>query len=284
MELLSNEALGVLGLNYITNAKRYGSVEVEKNMVVSFKEKGGSENCYINGGILALRKSVIKYIKQIPSSLENDLFPVLVEKKLLRAKKFKNFFIDIGVPSSLMEAQILMPKWKKKSAVFIDRDGVLNVDYGYVHDKKNFKFIDGAINAIKRLNELGFLVIVVTNQAGIGRGFYTEKQFNQFMEWINGVLKEKGAHIDDWYYCPHHPTEGKGEYRKLCDCRKPKSGLLELAINNWQLDKKRIIMVGDKDSDIEAGNNLNINSYKYDSNSESLETFFNKLPLEMLQG
>ena len=79
---------------------------------------------------------------------------------------------------------------------------------------------------------------MVTNQAGIGRGFYTEKQFNQFMEWINGLLKENGAHIDDWYYCPHHPTEGKGEYRKICDCRKPKSGLLELAINNWQLDKK----------------------------------------------
>ena len=112
MDLLSNEAIGVLALNYINNAKRYGSVEVEKNTIVSFKEKSG-KNCYINGGILALKKSVLNYIKQTPSSLESDLFPVLVEKKLLRAKKFKNFFIDIGVPSSLMEAQTLMPKWKK---------------------------------------------------------------------------------------------------------------------------------------------------------------------------
>lgn len=133
-------------------------------------------------------------------------------------------------------------------AVFLDRDGTLNVDKGYVHRIEDWEWIPGAIGAIATLRKAGFLVIVVTNQAGIARGYYNEADVTRLHAWLNEELKKHGTAIDGFYYCPHHP-EHSGE----CGCRKPMPGMLNEAQQDFDIDFGRSWLVGDKVSDIQAG-------------------------------
>ena len=137
-------------------------------------------------------------------------------------------------------------------AIFLDRDGTLNIDYGYVHEIDNFKFIDGAIDALRELKKMGYMLVLVTNQSGIARSYFSEEQFLQLTEWMDWSLAEQDVDLDGIYYCPHHP-EGKGEYKEDCDCRKPKSGMLLQAIKELKIDPTQSIMVGDKVEDLKAG-------------------------------
>ncbi|MFC0309184.1 D-glycero-beta-D-manno-heptose 1,7-bisphosphate 7-phosphatase [Gallibacterium trehalosifermentans] len=139
-----------------------------------------------------------------------------------------------------------------KKAVFLDRDGTLNIDHGYVHTIDQFQFIDGSIEALKALQEMDYALVLVTNQSGIARGYFTEEQFNQLTEWVDWSLEDRGVHLDGIYYCPHYP-EGIGEYRQECNCRKPKGGMLLEAINDLNIDAKQSIMIGDKLDDVLAG-------------------------------
>ena len=174
----------------------------------------------------------------------------------------------------------MIPKWKRKSALFLDRDGVINIDYGFVHSMDNFKFIEGAKEIIKMANDFGIIVIVVTNQSGIARGYYSVDEFHLFTEEINNDLKKYGAHIDATYFCPHHPEEVIGELKKICNCRKPKTGMLNQAIKEWNLDKSKCFLIGDKDSDIIAAERCGIKSYLFSSeNKKLIEIFKEKLPL-----
>ncbi|OBX08936.1 D-glycero-beta-D-manno-heptose 1,7-bisphosphate 7-phosphatase [Gallibacterium genomosp. 3] len=144
-----------------------------------------------------------------------------------------------------------------KKAIFLDRDGTLNIDHGYVHTIDQFQFIEGSIEALKVLQDMGYALVLVTNQSGIARGYYTEEEFNQLTEWMDWSLEDRGVHLDGIYYCPHHP-EGIGEYRQECDCRKPKAGMLLEAIRDLHLDPNQSIMVGDKLDDVLAGQAANI--------------------------
>ena len=139
-----------------------------------------------------------------------------------------------------------------KKAVFLDRDGTLNIDHGYVHKIDAFQFIEGSIDALKALKEMGYLLVLVTNQSGIARGYFSEDQFLQLTEWMDWSLADRGVDLDGIYYCPHHP-EGKGKYKEDCECRKPKSGMLLEAIKALRIDPAQSIMVGDKIEDLKAG-------------------------------
>ena len=147
---------------------------------------------------------------------------------------------------------ICMKGKRMNKAIFLDRDGTLNIDYGYVHKIDNFKFIDGAIDALRELKKMGYMLVLVTNQSGIARGYFSEEQFLQLTEWMDWSLAEQDVDLDGIYYCPHHP-EGKGEYKEDCDCRKPKPGMLLQAIKELKIDPTQSIMVGDKVEDIKAG-------------------------------
>lgn len=137
-------------------------------------------------------------------------------------------------------------------AVFLDRDGVINDEIEYLHDPKDLRLISGSASAIRLLNERKIPVIVVTNQAGVARGYYPESQIATLHHALEGMLESEGAHIDRFYYCPHHP-EGQGTYSLDCDCRKPKPGLLLRAAREMNIDLRRSVMVGDKASDLAAG-------------------------------
>lgn len=138
-------------------------------------------------------------------------------------------------------------------AVFLDRDGTINVDRGYVHDVDQFQFIDGVIDAMKKLKEMGFALVLVTNQSGIARGKYTEDAFMTLTEWMDWSLADRGVDLDGIYFCPHHPEYGDGEYRQECDCRKPKPGMLLSAQRYLNIDMAASYMVGDKPEDMQAG-------------------------------
>lgn len=142
--------------------------------------------------------------------------------------------------------------------VFLDRDGTINVEKNYLYKADDFEFIKGSDRAIKLLNDNGYKVIVITNQAGVARGFYSEQDVKKLHEYINQKLELIGAHIDDFYYCPHHPVAGIGFYKRICTCRKPAIELFEKAKLNYNVDVKHSYMIGDNIADIEGGNNFGL--------------------------
>lgn len=142
----------------------------------------------------------------------------------------------------------------KRKTVFLDRDGTINVEKNYLYRPEDFEFIDKAPEAIAMLKENGYQVIVITNQAGVARGYYTEEDVRRLHEFINKELEKWNTKIDAFYYCPHHPTAGIGKYLSDCECRKPKTGMLQRASQDFQVDIEKSWMVGDNRGDIEAGN------------------------------
>ena len=140
------------------------------------------------------------------------------------------------------------------SAVFLDRDGVINVDHGYVSTWERFEFLPGVPDALRALQDAGYLLIVVSNQSGIGRGYYCEADVESLNQAVAQHLGSTvGVTLSEFYHCPHHPTEAEGEFRRQCDCRKPAPGMIRQAVRDHGIDLKTSLLVGDKDSDIEAG-------------------------------
>ena len=140
------------------------------------------------------------------------------------------------------------------SAVFLDRDGVINVDHGYVSTWERFEFLPGVPDALRALQDAGYLLVVVSNQSGIGRGYYCEADVESLNQAVAQHLGSTvGVTLSEFYHCPHHPTEAEGEFRRQCDCRKPAPGMIRQAVLDHGIDLKTSLLVGDKDSDIEAG-------------------------------
>ncbi len=143
-----------------------------------------------------------------------------------------------------------------EKAVFLDRDGTIIEDVGYVHEEDKIKFLPGVSEAIKLLNKSGFKVIIITNQAGVARGYFTEEAVKEINKYIQESLAKEGALIDMIYYCPHHVQGIIEEYKKECNCRKPNPGMIEEAVRDFGIDLKKSFVIGDKASDIEAGHRV----------------------------
>ena len=135
-------------------------------------------------------------------------------------------------------------------AVFLDRDGTINIDKGYLYKISDFEFLPKAVEALKILQNAGYLLIIITNQSGIGRGYYTEEDFMKLNEYMKSELKKNGVNISGVYYCPHLPDAEVERYRKICTCRKPATGLFERAVHDFDIDLSRSYAVGDKERDI----------------------------------
>lgn len=141
----------------------------------------------------------------------------------------------------------------KVPAIFLDRDGTINIDHGYIHEIDNFQFIDGVIDALRELKKMGFALVIVTNQSGIARGIFAEDTFMQLTEWMDWSLADRDVDLDGIWFCPHHPEAVLEEYRQQCDCRKPQPGMLLSAQQELNIDMAASFMVGDKIDDILAG-------------------------------
>lgn len=145
-------------------------------------------------------------------------------------------------------------------AVFLDRDGTVNEEVGYLRSLDLLKLIPGAAAAIGRLNRAGYKVVLVTNQSGVARGYFSESLVDAAHDLLAGMLKNEGAFFDSVYYCPHHPTAGNSKHTVLCDCRKPATGLIDRAVKDLDIDRARSFVIGDKWSDVELGHRAGVRS------------------------
>ena len=248
-----------MGLRHVANAARYGGVETHGTTIVRFLEKDPMPRPgLINAGVCWMDRRLLEQLPEGVSALEQDLFPRLAAEGRLFGKQYEGYFIDIGIPNDYQRANQELPAWQRRPALFFDRDGVINQDHGYVCSPERFEWVAGAPQAIRWCNDHGYLVIVVTNQSGIARGYYDEAQFQTFMAWIQAELAGLGAHIDATYHCPHHPSAGTGSLRMACHCRKPNPGLLEQARSEWAIDWPHSLLIGDKPTDLEAAKRVGI--------------------------
>lgn len=145
-----------------------------------------------------------------------------------------------------------------KKALFLDRDGIINADIEYIYKIEDFKFVDHIFDLCTFFIEKNFLIIVITNQSGIAMGLYTEKEFLILTEWMVQCFKDRNIPIAGVYYCPHHPEKGIGTYKAKCPCRKPAPGMILNAQRDHNVDLSRSVLIGDKESDIEAGGNAGV--------------------------
>lgn len=137
-----------------------------------------------------------------------------------------------------------------KKAIFLDRDGTINIDKNYIYKPEDFELIPGVVEGLKALQDMGYLLIIITNQSGIARGYYTEEDFNILNEYMIEIFTGYGVHITDVYYCPHLPVAKVEKYRINCECRKPKLGMFFDAENKWNIDLNKSWAIGDKERDL----------------------------------
>lgn len=257
---VSTKPLATLALRIIPDASRYGVVELgEQGRVIAMRERPERDGeGLVNGGIYWMRRDMVASIPPGMVSLERDIFPQLAAAGRIQGRTYDGFFLDIGVPDDFQRAQSLFPL--QRPALFFDRDGVLNYDDGHTHRIEDFRWMPGAKESIRRLNDAGWLVFVVTNQAGVARGLYDEAQVQALHRWMNTDLAYVGAHIDDFRYCPHHVDATVETYRRDCAWRKPNPGMLLDLMGTWPVDRSRSLLVGDKRSDTEAAGAAGIRS------------------------
>jgi len=162
--------------------------------------------------------------------------------------------------------------------LFLDRDGIINVDKGYLYKSEDIEFIDGIFDLCLYANFKGYKIFIVTNQAGVDRGFYTEEDVEDLHRWMRGQFEMRGVEITDVYYCPHHP-----DFTGECGCRKPKPGMLLMAMTMYDIDASKSVMVGDKVSDMQAGKaagvglNIIVASQYADAKPEEADMMFNSV-------
>jgi histidinol-phosphate phosphatase family protein len=259
------EGGGRLALRMVDDTARYGSVQLSDTKISAFIEKNPDLTGpgLINGGIYYLDRAMVGRI-EAPSSIESDVFPELVREGRLEGVPFDGYFLDIGLPETLAQAQRETAALRVRPAAFLDRDGVLNEDHGYTHRVDDLVWMPGAREAIRLLNDRGYRVIVVTNQAGVARGFYDEDAIEIFHAGMQAQLAEAGAFVDAFYHCPYH-ADGKVPAYTVEDHpdRKPNPGMILRALEDWHVDKDKSFLIGDKPSDMEAARRVGLPGHLY---------------------
>jgi D-glycero-D-manno-heptose 1,7-bisphosphate phosphatase len=162
-------------------------------------------------------------------------------------------------------------------ALLLDRDGVININHGYVYEVENCHFLDGIFDLTRLATRENYIICIVTNQAGIGRGYYTEQQFHAFMDWMSAEFEREGVLISKVFYSPYHPIHGKGKYKKHDFSRKPNPGMLLKAISDFRIDASASVLIGDSVSDIQAGIAAGIGTNLYLGESEMIKKIDNRL-------
>ena len=180
------------------------------------------------------------------------MLPRLAAAGALRGQACTGYFRDIGVPDDFARSQSEIPARLHRKALFLDRDGVLNLDHGYVGSRDRFDWVDGALDAIRWASNAGWHVFVVTNQSGVARGKYDEAAVHQLMDWVCDEARRAGGTIDDWRFCPYHPEATQDAYRQAHPWRKPEPGMLLDLMRAWDVDPVRAVMIGDQPTDIQA--------------------------------
>jgi histidinol-phosphate phosphatase family protein len=244
----SRHAPASIVLARVPRSERYGQVKVDMDgRILEFAEKqSGAEAGWINAGIYLLSREMIQSIPpQAISSLEKDIFPRWVDCGLSGYMSLGRF-IDIGTPDDFAAAENFFTGLKKHRYVVLDRDGTIIEEREYLSVPDQVKLIPGAGAALRKLKQMGFGLVVITNQSGIGRGFFDRGQLERIHGRLEQLLDCEGVRLDGLYFCPHVPGDA-------CDCRKPRLGLLERAAKELDFNPEHSVVIGDKACDIEMG-------------------------------
>lgn len=229
------------------------------------EERGWYPNC-VNAGVHVLSPHVLERMNRAEKiDLDREILKPLLPSGRVYAYRTPEYIKDMGTPERITQVErdlrsgLVKRKnlGEKQRAVFLDRDGTLNQYAGFLRNIDDLQLIDGAAEAVRRINRSGYLAIVATNQPVIARGEVSWTQLNE-MHWkLETLLGRQGAYLDDIFICPHHPDKGfageRPEYKIICDCRKPKPGLLLQAAGRYNIDLSESWMIGDSQQDVEAG-------------------------------
>lgn len=244
--------VGRLLLRPMHDAARYGVVDLDGDRIAGFRARPDpGEGGLINAGVYLLRRRLVEELSA-HCSLEADILPRLAGRGALRGTMAAGFFCDIGVPADLDRAREAVPRQLSRPALFLDRDGVINVDRGWVGSRDRFAWIEGAVAAVRAATDLGWHVFVVTNQSGVARGFYDEAAVGALHAWMCDEVRRAGGTIDDIRYCPFHEEATVPVYRRASDWRKPAPGMILDLLRRWRIDPARCVLVGDQPHDLEA--------------------------------
>tara|TARA_B110000503_G_scaffold134348_1_gene213186 strand:+ start:27 stop:1229 length:1203 start_codon:yes stop_codon:yes gene_type:complete len=235
----------------ITNNHFYKENTKLNNLAISSKRKVvfSRKNKLINSGCYYISKKLLSNNSINKSSIENDIIPELIKKKRIGGIVDNKELLDIGTKENLAIAKKRISKIVTKPAVFFDRDGVINHDYGYVHKFKDFKFMPGVIKALKYLSKKNIYIFIVTNQAGIGKGLYKEKDFYILHKNLKNYLANREIFIHDVKYSPFHPKSVIKRYKKISSYRKPGNLMIENLFSNWEIVRNKSFMIGDSVTD-----------------------------------
>lgn len=203
----------------------------------------------MNGGVYFFKKKLIANLRNKHMSLENELLPKLIKRGKLNGKTYKDFFLDIGTPKYLRSSSKRLKYHFYRPAAFLDRDGVINYDKGYVYKKKHFKFRKGVLEGLKFLIKKKYYIFIVTNQAGIAKGYFNEADFKKLHIFLKNSLSKKNIFFDDVQYCPFHPNGIIKRFKKKSPLRKPGNQMIKNILNKWLINKSKSFMIGDKLSD-----------------------------------
>lgn len=249
-----------VALTHFDDVSDRGSVKLDGVRITDFCEKGVSGGGFINAGVYAVSKNLFNCVEEEKFSFEKD---VLEKSRYTKNGFFANgYFIDIGTPDNYAKAKrelsySITPRTRR--ALFLDRDGTLNIDTCHLYKCEDLRFIDSIARLVANKRKEGYLAIVVTNQAGVAKGLYSEEDVLKLHEHINDKLeKEYSTLIDAFFYCPHHPDGVVEEYTCRCKCRKPQPAMIFAAVEHFrqkgiELDLQNSVLIGDKPWDIQAG-------------------------------
>lgn len=251
----------LLTLREVPDAGRYGRVHLEGDRIKAFEEKSRAGQGLVNAGVAAIGRGVVDRIKALPASIEREIYPVLAAEGRLGGLVEDGYFIDIGLPETYKAADRDLPRIARKPALFLDRDGVINRDTGYVHHIDAFEWLPGVVETIRLARERGYLVVVVTNQAGVAHGHYDEAAIHALHLEVNAILRRQGCSVDRYYHCPYHPEGAVEAYRREHEDRKPGPGMLLRAMADLDIDPEGSFLIGDRPTDIQAAKAAGIEGY-----------------------
>jgi D-glycero-D-manno-heptose 1,7-bisphosphate phosphatase len=257
------------------DVSRYSKIDLNKQTIKSISTNNKSK--YINSGLYIFKRKIF-YGKIQKKSLEDTILPKIIGRKKAQGFVFKNaqnIFIDIGIPKDFKRSALFIKKILKKPAIFFDRDGTINKDLKYVYKKNKIIWNKTAFEAIKRLNEKCY-VFIITNQSGIGRGYYNERQVEKLHNWMNDELRKKGSHIDEFFYAPYFSFSKNIKYRKNRFLRKPNSGMILKCKKKWSYNEKKSFIIGDSNSDIDLAKKINYRYFRVKFN-QNLNTVSKKI-------
>lgn len=262
------DIIGSIGITkniFYKKNNKINNIKINKTGTIQYSKKNTH---YMNGGVYFFKTKIFKYIQNKRLSLENDIINQLIKKKIIKGFYSNNKFIDIG---SINKLNYIKKNYEflKQKACFLDRDGVINklLENDYVKKIDDLKFLPGIFKSIKLLNKLNYRVIVVTNQACVGKSIITEKKLIDIHNYMKEKIHQKKGYIDDIFYATYYKNSKFKKYRTNLNDRKPNSGMLTKAIDKWNIDVSKSFFIGDSLTDKMAAKKIEIKFYYKDEGS-----------------